>query len=205
MTDVQFWDRLAERYAAQPVKDPAAFERKKQITRADLSPDAIVLELGCGTGSLALEMARHAGHIHAVDVSAEMIRIAEGKKAAQAVGNVTFHVGTLAAALPHLPAQLDAVWAYSILHLVEDRQATLQQAFDVLKPGGTFIASNVCIGAAYRPLLAVMRWLGKAPRVYFYDRRTIARELADAGFVDITEKDVGADKTVAFVLAKKPS
>jgi ubiquinone/menaquinone biosynthesis C-methylase UbiE len=207
MADAQFWNRLAEKYAAQPVKDVAAFDRKKAITRERLSPGATVVEIGCGTGSLALEMSRHAGHIHAIDVSPEMIRIAEGKKAAQGVTNVTFHTGTLDAVLPRLPAGVDAVWAYSILHLVDDRTRTLASAFELLAPGGTFISSNVCLAGTwvpYRSIIAVMRWLGKSPRVHCYDRTTILRELTAAGFVDVEEKDVGAEKVVAFVVARKP-
>ena len=207
MTDTAFWDRLAETYAATPVKDPAAFDRKKAITRDHLRPDSIVLEIGCGTGTLALEMSRFAAHVHAADVSPEMIRIAEQKKAAQGVTNVTFHTGTLDTLLPRLPAQLDAVWAYSILHLVDDRRRTLQTAFDLLRPGGTFISSNVCLAGSWVPyglLLPVLRWLGKAPRVHLYDRATILREIAAAGFTDVEEKDVGADRAVAFVVARKP-
>ena len=207
-TDAQFWDRLAEKYAAQPVKDAAAFDRKKAITREHLQPRSTVLEIGCGTGSLALEMSRHAGHIHAIDVSPEMIRIAERKKADQGVTNVTFHAGTLEAVLPRIPAEVDAVWAYSILHLVDDRAATLKTLFERLKPGGTFISSNVCLGGTWVPnrtMIAVMRWFGKAPRVYCHSRKTILREIAAAGFVDVAEQDVGAHKLVAFVVAKKPA
>ena len=49
-----------------------------------------------------------------------------------------------------------------------------------------------------------MRWFGKAPKVYCYDRQTIRRELSDAGFVEVEEKDVGAESTVSFIVAKKP-
>jgi arsenite methyltransferase len=206
MADAQFWDRLAEKYAAQPVKDVAAFDRKKAITREHLSPRSNVVEIGCGTGSLALEMSRHAGHIHAIDVSAEMIRIAEGKKAAQGVTNVTFHTGTLDAVLPRIPAGVDAVWAYSILHLVDDRTSTLKTAFELLRPGGTFVSSNVCLAGTwvpYRSMIAVMHWLGKAPRVHCYGRKAILREIAAAGLVEVEEKDVGAENLVAFVVARK--
>ncbi|MFO0556037.1 MAG: methyltransferase domain-containing protein [Polyangiaceae bacterium] len=205
-TDAKFWDNIAPRYAAQPVKDIPAFDRKKAITRALLRPDSTVLEVGCGTGSLALELSRSAGHIHAIDVSAEMIRIANEKKAKQGVSNVTFAQGTLDGDAPP-PGDFDAVWAYSILHLVPDRRATLRRIFELMKPGGVLVSSNVCLGDSwvpYRPLLAVMRWLGKAPSVTVYDRETLANDLRDAGFVEIEERDVGASKLVAFVLARKP-
>jgi arsenite methyltransferase len=207
MTDARFWDRLADGYAARPVKDVAAFDRKKQITREHLHPRANVLEIGCGTGSLALELSPHAASIHAIDVSPKMIGIAERKKAAQGVTNVLFHVGTLESMLPRIPRDLDAVWAYSILHLVDDRASTLKTAFELLKPGGTFISSNVCLAGSwvpYRTMLTVMRWFGKAPRVEYFDRQRILAEIAGVGFVDVSERDVGADKAVAFVVAKKP-
>jgi arsenite methyltransferase len=208
MADAKFWNQLAERYAAQPVKDVRAFDRKKAITREHLRPRSTVLEIGCGTGSLALEMSRDVGHIHAVDVSAEMTQIAERKQAAQGVTNVTFHTGTLDAVLPQLPTEFDAVWAYSILHLVDDRADTLKTAFELLKPGGTFVSSNVCLAGTwvpYRTLIAVMRWFGKAPHVDCYDRKVILREIAEAGFTDIEEKDVGTSRLVAFIVANKPA
>ena len=207
MTGAQFWDRLADKYAAQPVKDVAAFDQKKAITRQHLHPRATVVEFGCGTGSLALALSSHVGQIHAIDVSAEMIRIAERKKADRGVTNVTFHVGTLEAMQSRIPRHVDAVWAYSILHLVDDRTSTLGTAFELLKPGGVLVSSNVCLAGTwvpYRTLITIMRWLGKAPRVYCYDRKTIMREIAGAGFVDVVEHDVGADGHVAFLVARKP-
>jgi len=202
----EFWNSAAEKYAASPVGDMPAFDRKKAHLRQHLSSAANVLELGCGTGSLALSMASHAGHIHALDVSAEMIRIAREKKARQGLPNVTFHCGTLEAA--RFPAGgFDAIWAFSILHLLDDRVGTLDRFMSLLKPGGVLIVSNVCLGDSwvpYRPMIAVMRWLGRAPKVYFYKRDTIRRELAGAGFDAIEEIDVGAKKMVAFMEARKP-
>jgi arsenite methyltransferase len=207
-SDAKFWDNLAEKYAAKPVDDVAAFERKKAITRQLLRSDATVLEIGCGTGSLALALAASAGHIHAMDISGEMVRIANQKKAAQGVTNVTFHKGTLDAGAPVAPGSLDCVWAFSILHLVDDRAETLRTSFELLKPGGVLVSSNVCLGGTWVPygaLITVMRWFGKAPMVHTYDRVTIVRDLEAAGFVEIEEKDVGADSRVAFIVAKKPS
>jgi ubiquinone/menaquinone biosynthesis C-methylase UbiE len=206
--DARFWNGIATKYAAKPVANVPAFERKKSITREHLRPDSSVLELGCGTGTLALEMACHAGHIQALDVSAEMLRIADQKREAQGVTNVTFRQGTLDDGHSYQSESFDSVWAYSILHLVPERRRVLGALFDLLKPGASFIASSVCLGdtwVPYGPMIAVMRWFGKAPSVHIYSRETLFRELREIGFVDVTERDVGAERTVAFVVAKKPT
>ena len=206
--DAKFWDALAEKYAKQPVANPSAFERKQAITREHLHPDSSVLEIGCGTGSLALALSPFAGQIEAWDFSAEMIRIAKQKAALQGVTNVHFHQGTLDGPAPYTDQRFDSAWAYSILHLVSDRAHTLKTIFQLLKPGGVFISSNVCLAGGFIPyglVIGVLRWFGKAPNVYLYDRKTIFRELREAGFTEMEERDVGAERTVAFVVAKKPT
>ena len=205
--DPKFWNKIADKYAATPVANGAAFERKKAITREHLTKDAVVFEIGCGTGSLALDLASSAGHIHAMDLSAAMLRIANGKKEASGTANVTFHEGTLDGPVPFEAEHFDSVWAYSILHLVDDRPTTLRRIFELVKPGGSLITSNVCLGETWIPygaLITVMRWFGKAPRVYVHDRDTIVRELDEAGFVDMKVHDVGTDARVAFITASKP-
>ena len=159
--DPTFWNNLAEEYAAKPVDDPAAFERKIAITQGRMGPGAVVLDIGCGTGSLALRLAETGADVHGLDLSDEMIRIARGKARAQEVDNVTFHVGAFDERFSAFAdGSLDGICAYSILHLVPDRQAALAQIFRLLKPGGFFISSTVCLRNSwfpYGPMLTVMR------------------------------------------------
>ena len=206
--DSAFWDNIAERYAKQPVKNPDAFEAKIAITKSHMKPTDVVLDIGCGTGSLALRLAESALHVHGLDVSSEMIRIANDKAQAQQVENVTFHTGPFDEGFATLEAEsLDGICAYSLLHLVEDRSAALAQIFRMLKPGGFFISSTVCLGESwvpYRPLLWVMRKLGKAPTVMIFDKRTLEEDLQRAGFTDLSQPDVGATSEIAFLVAMKP-
>ena len=205
-----FWDALADRYAAKPVDDAAAFERKIAVTRAHLGPQHVALDIGCGTGSLLLRLADTGARLHGLDLSAVMIGHALRKANEQQATNVTFHVGAFDDGFDvFAPGSLDAVFAYSLLHLVEDRPAALRRMFDLLRPGGTFIASTVCLGGTwipYAPLLAAMRLIGKAPPVVrVFGADALDAEIAAAGFVDVQRPDVGAKPTIAFRVARKPA
>lgn len=206
--DAKFWDGLAEKYARKPVEDVAAYERKLDMTKSRLSPEDVILDIGCGTGSLALELAPLVSHVHAVDISRGMLEIARRKADERQVSNVTFHQAAVQE-LPHFePASLDGVCAYNILHLVRERAALLEHVMKLLKPGAFFISSTVCLGESYvpyQPILTLMRWLGKAPSVEVLGIEELLRELRDAGFVGVSPREVGAKKTVAFIVASKPA
>lgn len=206
-TNAAFWNDIAEKYSRKPVADPEAFERKIAVTRALLRPEHVVLEIGCGTGSLALKLASSCAEYHGLDVSPEMIRIARDKAESASADNITFHVGPFDGSFTAFaPESLDGLCAYSILHLIGDRSAALRRIFELLKPGGFFVQSTVCLGESwipFGPLLTVMRWVGKAPWAAVLSKDTLESEMRAAGFVDIEFPDVGAERIVGFIVARK--
>jgi arsenite methyltransferase len=208
MTDATFWNKIAEKYSRQPVENPEAFERKIAITKSKMTARDVVLDIGCGTGSLALRLASSGAHVHGLDISSEMTRIAREKATAQKINNTTFHTGAFDESFTAFaPGSLDGICAYSILHLVEDRTAALAKIYQLLKPGGFFISSTICLGESwvpYTPLLKVMRWFGKAPMVKSFSKKRLAEDITRAGFVELSQPDVGAKPAIAFIVASKP-
>ncbi len=201
-----FWNKLAERYSQQPIANLEAYHAKLETTKALLSPADRVLDIGCGTGSLALELAPHVDEVHAVDISREMIRIAERKTAEKGVTNITYH-HTIADSLPFENASFDVICAYNILHLVDDSRATLRRLFDLLKPEGLLISTTPCLRESYVPyglILPLLRLVGKAPPVKVIDIKTLEQHMRDAGFVDLEKPQIPASKMTAFVHATKP-
>lgn len=208
IANASFWDKIAEKYAQQPVKDPAAFDRKIAITQSLMTPQDVILDVGCGTGSLALRLSPSGAHVHGLDVSREMIRIARHKASVAGVTNVTFHVGPFDDSFTVFgEGSLKGICAYSLLHLVDDLPAALRRVYCLLEPGGFFVSSTVCLGESrvpYGPVLWLMRVLGKAPAVKLFSKRTLADAVKRAGFVDIVQPDVGAKPVIAFMVATKP-
>lgn len=203
--DAAFWNRIAEKYAAQPVDDEEAYQKKLEMTRALLSADNRVLEFGCGTGTTALNHAPFAKHILATDISEKMIEIAWSKAQAQGIENVTFEVGGLDN--PDLARQqFDMVMMHSLLHLLRNPDAGIAKAYDLLKPGGYFVSSTACLSGAMRllqPFLAIGRLFGAVPYVAFFSQRHLSAALRTAGF-EIVQEWLPEGHKAVFIIARKP-
>jgi ubiquinone/menaquinone biosynthesis C-methylase UbiE len=198
----RFWDNMAERYSRQPIADEAAYQKKLQITREHLEPDMEVLEFGCGTGSTAINHAPHVRRIHAIDISSKMIEIAQGKADAAQIENITFERSTLDELT--VPDQsLDAVLALSILHLLDNREEAITKVYRMLKPGGVFVSSTVCIGEISK-LLKIVAPMGKllGLTLKVFTSRELEDGLTDAGFTIDYQWRPGDGKSV-FIVAKK--
>jgi len=182
-----FWDRIARKYAANPVKDLEAYERTLDRTRHYLKDTDAVLEFGCGTGTTALKLAPHVSRMVASDLSSEMIAIAREKATGQACSNVEFTVATPDSA-PWPDSSFDAVLAFNLWHLVPDRVSALAHVCRLLKPGGLFVSKTPCLAemnALIRLAVPVMRFVGKAPHVAFFSAAALEGEIEGAGFTII--------------------
>ncbi|PYF03139.1 methyltransferase family protein [Rhodopseudomonas faecalis] len=204
MTDgsVQFWDRMAERYAARPIKDTAAYEAMLADAAARLSPSDRVLEIGAGTGGAAIKLGGGVAEWRATDASAEMVRIARAK---QAPPNVSFVVAEADQAFAGAP--YDAICAFLILHLVADMDATLAAIHRHLKPGGLLISKTYCVGdmnAALRHLLIpVLRIVGFVPPLKMITAQQLHTRIAKAGFSIEASRTFGSNQHAHYIVARR--
>ncbi|NNK75897.1 MAG: class I SAM-dependent methyltransferase [Maribacter sp.] len=200
----KFWDRIAKRYSKQSIADEATYQKKLEITREYFRPDMEVLEFGCGTGSTALLHAPYVKHILATDISSRMIEIAQGKADTQNVENITFECAAIDTF--SLPDQImDAVLGLNILHLVENRDEIIAKIHKILKPGGVFVTSTVCIAdmmKIFRIVVPVGGFLRLIPLVKVFTTKDLEASLINAGFVIDFQWQPGKNKAV-FIVAKK--
>ena len=206
--DRLFWDRVARKYARDPIKDMTGYTRTLESTRQRLRATDTVLELGCGTGTTALSLAPAVARLVGTDVSGEMIAIAREKAGAQGCGNAEFAVAPADRAF-RADGAFDAVLAFNVLHLIADRSATLKQTVRALRPGGLFISKTPCL-SEMNPLLRfavpVARLVGKAPHVAFFSALALEREIESAGFEIIERARHGSrrEDPRIFIVARAP-
>lgn len=202
----KFWDRMAERYSKKPVADQASYEKKLEITRRYFRPDMEVLEIGCGTGSTALAHAPYVKHIRATDLSPKMLAIAQRKADAAQVANVTFeHAAVADVTAPD--GSVDVAMAHSILHLLEDPDTAIAKIRKMLKPGGVFVSSTVCIAdmmPLWRLLIPIARLIGMAPMVKILSKTDVVASMKAAGF-EIDHEWQPGKRISVFLVAKKPA
>jgi ubiquinone/menaquinone biosynthesis C-methylase UbiE len=107
-----------------------------------LRPGMIIAEIGCGTGTVARELAAivgPGGRVHGFDLSEKFIAVARAR-AAQS-GRVDFQVAD-ALALPLPEASLDAYRAERVYMHMKSPEAALAEAFRVLRPGGRLLTMD---------------------------------------------------------------
>ena len=136
------WNRISDIYLREidrrfePVVDGV-------IARAAVEGGERVLDLGTGTGAVAEKVAAlvaPTGQVTGVDLSLEMLALAQERLSASGLANVDLREGR-AEEIPAETAAFDVVLACLSIMYVIDRTAAAQEIARVLRPGGRFVAS----------------------------------------------------------------
>ena len=139
----------------------------EQVVRAAaLRPGERVLDVGCGTGSVALTAAREGAVVSAVEPAGRLREVAQAR-ARQDGLDVTVHDGS-AAELPFPDATFDAVLSGFAVIFAPDARAAAAELLRVLAPGGRLVVSAWCPGGAVGDMSAaamrlVLEATGAAP------------------------------------------
>lgn len=205
-SDTIFWNRIADNYAAQPVKNQTAYEQTLDATRALLSPNDHVLELGCGTGSTALTLAKDVRKITASDFSPKMIAIAESKRRTAQTENVEFIAAGVGEETLNWQTY-DAALAFNLLHLVEDLDNAVSSIYRQIRPGGVFISKSATVGemnVLVRGMIKGMQFFGRAPFVNYVTTEDLENAMRWAGFDVLNSRTFDKAPRARFIVARRP-
>jgi demethylmenaquinone methyltransferase/2-methoxy-6-polyprenyl-1,4-benzoquinol methylase len=203
----RMFERIASRYDLLNRLMTAGQDRRwrgEVVRRAALQPGETLLDLGAGTGDLALEALRQAPRARVVgaDFAQPMLAIARRRGANAGAGWILSD----ALHLPFARATFDAVVSGFLLRNVSDLEAALEEQARVLKPSGGRV---VCLDTTppgpgpFRPLLEfhlrrvipfLGRWVARDPEAYnylpgstqrFLSAEALAEQLQRHGFIGV--------------------
>jgi arsenite methyltransferase len=188
---------------------------------AQLKPGEVVLDLGSGGGIDVLLSARRvgpAGKAYGLDMTDEMLVLANENKRKAGVENVEFLKGEIEQ-IPLPDNSVDVIISNCVINLSADKARVLREAFRVLKPGGRLAVSDVVTRGEILPEIRqnVLLWVGCVAGAL--DEDEYRAKLVAAGFeqVDVeptrvyrvedareflTDKGIDADAIAAQVDGK---
>jgi arsenite methyltransferase len=181
---------------------------------AQLEPGQVVLDLGSGAGLDVLLSAKRVapgGHAYGIDMTDEMLALANANRDRSGISNATFLKGTIEN-VPLPDASVDVVISNCVINLAEDKSAVVKEAFRVLRPGGLFAVADM---VELEPLDATTKkqldsWAGCISGTIPIDEYRAL--LLEAGFHDpdfnvhATQTMPGVEGKVgsAYIRARKP-
>ena len=154
---------------------------------AELNAGEVVLDLGSGGGIDVLLSAKRvgpAGKAYGLDMTDEMLALADENKRKAGVENVEFLKGEIEN-IPLPDNSVDVIISNCVINLSADKDRVLREAFRVLKPGGRFAVSDVVTHGEMQPEIrqSVLLWVGCVAGAL--EENEYRAKLASAGFETI--------------------
>jgi 2-polyprenyl-3-methyl-5-hydroxy-6-metoxy-1,4-benzoquinol methylase len=154
---------------------------------AKLNPGEVVLDLGSGGGIDVLLSARRvgpAGKAYGLDMTDEMLALANENKRKSGMENVEFLKGEIES-IPLPDNSVDVIISNCVINLSADKDKVLREAFRVLKPGGRFAVSDVVTRGEISPKVreSILLWVGCIAGAL--DETEYRDKLAAAGFEQV--------------------
>ncbi|HEV8095427.1 MAG TPA: class I SAM-dependent methyltransferase [Burkholderiales bacterium] len=129
--DAEKWSKVFD----DPARD--AWQKPSEVIAAlKFAPDAVVADIGSGTGYFAVRLARALprGRVYGADVEPEMVRFLNERAARENLGNLSSHAAGQDG--PNLPAPVDLALVVDTYHHIPRRSRYFERLKSALRAGG---------------------------------------------------------------------
>lgn len=187
-SDAEHWSRVFD----DPARD--AWQKPHEVIQAlKLKPDAVIADIGAGTGYFAVRFAHMVpqGHVYAADTEPDMVRYLGDRARKSGLKNLTA-VRALPGD-PKLPDMVDLVVFVDVYHHVENREAYFRRLAEFLKPGGRIAIIDFRMNSRVGP-----------PAAARIPPEQVKAELKRAGYRLSEERDFLPNQYFLVFLPEKP-
>jgi len=164
--DAERWSKVFD----DPERD--AWQKPHEVIRAlALKPDAVVADIGAGTGYFAVRLAHmlSKGRVYAVDTEPDMVKHLDARARKEGLRNLTAIPAS--PDNPRLPVKADLILFVDVYHHVEDRERYFARLRASLRPGGRVAIIDFRLDSPVGP-----------PRAARMPPEQVKAELARAGY-----------------------
>ena len=209
MKSEAMWDKLANNWDTPGVSLGQNDIRIIEKTKKYLDASDIVLDYGCATGSIAIEIANAVKEAHGIDISSKMIEIARRKADERKIKNIAFtHATIFDESLKR--ESFDLILALSVLHLLENPAQVMNRINQLLKPGGLFISATPCLGrrAFVNVLIStpifLLSKIGILPYINSFSVPDLVASITNENFQIVENENLSVRPiTECFIVARK--
>jgi len=206
----EFWDGASKNYDKTEERFEYIHSKSRENTRKFLKDSDIVLDYGCGTGTVACQFSSQVKEIHAIDISSKMIEIAKEKATVGKTENVSFEQSDIFDS-KYSNESYDVILAFNMLHTVPNPHDVMQRMNELLKPEGLFISVTPCLRQKMSFFvnlqIQLVRVLCKLGLIPIPIRRITSSEvdnlLEAGGFQAVESEEIYKGASSYFVAARK--
>lgn len=198
----KFWDKQAKNYNSGASKETMDLLNKSEKYLKDTY---VVLDFACGTGDSTIGIAKHVDEIVGIDMSKEMIKYAKLRVEEAELTNVKLIATTLDDS-ELISGSFDIIFAFNIIHLLDDWGSTMERVNHLLKPSGLFISNTACMGEKANFTSHIIKLISKLsilPNIKSYTCNELEESISSYGFS--TLESIKSDEKVPnlYLVAKK--
>jgi ubiquinone/menaquinone biosynthesis C-methylase UbiE len=201
------WNNLAKGWDKPGVSLGENDIKMLEKTKTYLNDDSNVLDYGCATGSIAVELARQVKEVYGLDISSKMLEKAQSK--ATGKNNIKFIQGTIDDKRLQ-EESFDVITAFNILHLTADYRQAISRAGKLLKRGGYLVTETPCLGQNIFPNVLqnipviILSRIGILQKLSIFSANKLRETISQAGFRLVELEYVSIRPlTVIFITARK--
>jgi ubiquinone/menaquinone biosynthesis C-methylase UbiE len=189
--EIEARDKQAEIYESWYLQKGVLYdwvEKKTIINALELKTQDIVLDVGCGTGRITLEMAHKCKKIYGIDFSTRSIDILNKKLLKAGIQNVVPFVGDTTQPL-QIGDPIDKIASVQVIQHIpsfEKRLETLKSLYKILKPGGICVISLYNFGSIFTRNSKKEGYFDNGIYYYRFTPKEAENFLKESGFRSVT-------------------